>query len=70
MGLGVGAVRPAADGRQAVDIAIATADGTTVTEHVLGGGLELAASRATKTALNLVRLQAAGSNRMGREPQA
>ena len=70
VGLGVGAVRPAADGRQAVDIAIATADGTTVTEHVLGGGLELAASRATKTALNLVRLQVAGSNRMGREPQA
>ncbi|MCE9630803.1 MAG: competence/damage-inducible protein A [Planctomycetia bacterium] len=68
VGLGVGAVRPAADGRQAVDIAIAAANGTTVTEHVLGGGPDLAASRAAKTALNLVRLHAAG--RAGQEPLA
>lgn len=58
VGLGVGAVRPAHDGRQAIDIAIATAAGTTVTEHTLGGGPELAASRGAKTAVNLVRLRA------------
>jgi nicotinamide-nucleotide amidase len=60
VGLGVGPVRPAADNRQAVDIAIAREDGTAVVEHVLGGGPDLAASRAAKTALDLVRLRMPG----------
>jgi hypothetical protein len=55
IGLGVGAERPAADGRRAIDIAIADADGTRQIEHVVGGGPTLALSRAAKTAVDLVR---------------
>jgi nicotinamide-nucleotide amidase len=55
IGLGVGAERPAADGRWAIDIAVADADGTRQIEHVVGGGPALALSRAAKTAVNLVR---------------
>jgi nicotinamide-nucleotide amidase len=56
-GLGVGVVRPAADDRLAVDIAIIDGVGETITEHVFGGGPDLAAARAAKTAINLVRLR-------------
>lgn len=55
IGLGVGAERPAADGRRAIDIAIADADGTRQIEHVVGGGPTLALARAAKTAVDLVR---------------
>jgi nicotinamide-nucleotide amidase len=55
IGLGVGAERSAADGRRAIDIAIADADGTRQIEHVVGGGPTLALSRAAKTAVDLVR---------------
>ncbi|MFM7207991.1 MAG: molybdopterin-binding protein [Planctomycetaceae bacterium] len=54
--LAVGDVRPAAEGRRAVTIAIATAAGVTTVEHVLGGAADVAISRAAKTAVNLVRL--------------
>ncbi|MBM4011063.1 MAG: damage-inducible protein CinA [Planctomycetes bacterium] len=62
VGLAVGDERPAAEGRRALDIAVADAAGVAVVEHVIGGGPDLAASRAAKTAVNLVRLrsQAAG----------
>jgi len=62
-GLAVGAVRPTMEGRLAVDIAIVDGAGATITEHVFGGGPDLAAARAAKTAINLVRLRllAAGS---------
>ncbi len=55
IGLGVGAERPAADGRRAIDIALADADGTRQIEHVVGGGPTLALARAAKTAVDLVR---------------
>jgi hypothetical protein len=45
------------EGRLAVDIAIVDDAGVTVTEHVFGGGPDLAAARAAKTAINLVRLR-------------
>jgi nicotinamide-nucleotide amidase len=57
IGLAVGDVRPAAEGRRAVDVAIADADGLVVVEHVFGGGADLAATRAAKSAVNLVRLR-------------
>jgi hypothetical protein len=40
-----------------VDVAIADDDGLVVVEHVFGGGADLAATRAAKTAVNLVRLR-------------
>ena len=57
IGLAVGDVRPAAEGRQGVDVAIADDDGVAVVEHVFGGGADLAATRAAKSAVNLVRLR-------------
>ncbi|MDA1038929.1 MAG: molybdopterin-binding protein [Planctomycetota bacterium] len=55
IGLGVGAERPVADGRRAIDIAIADIDGTHEIEHVVGGGPSLALARAAKTATDLIR---------------
>jgi len=65
VGLAVGDERPAAEGRTAVDIAVADAAGVAVVEHVIGGGPDLAAARAAKTAVNAVRLRslAAGGPR-------
>jgi hypothetical protein len=60
VGLAVGDVRPAAEGRRAVDVAIADDAGVTVLEHVFGGGVDLAPNRAAKTAINLVRLRMLG----------
>jgi nicotinamide-nucleotide amidase len=57
IGLAVGDVRPTAEGRRAIDVAIADADGITVAEHVFGGGPDLAPMRAAKSAINLVRLR-------------
>ncbi|MBU6308440.1 MAG: CinA family protein [Planctomycetes bacterium] len=57
VGIAVGDVRPAAEGRRAVDVAIADDAGTTVVEHVFGGGADLAPTRAAKSAINLVRLR-------------
>ena len=57
VGLAVGDARPAAEGRRAVDVAIADDDGVSVTEHVLGGAADLAPVRAAKTAVNLLRLR-------------
>ncbi|MFM7245461.1 MAG: CinA family nicotinamide mononucleotide deamidase-related protein [Planctomycetaceae bacterium] len=57
VGLAVGDVRPAGDGRRAVDVAIADDEGVSTTEHVLGGAADLAPVRAAKTAVNLVRLR-------------
>jgi len=55
IGLAVGPVRAAENGREAVDIAIADETAAVVVEHVLGGGPTLAAARAAKTAVDLVR---------------
>jgi nicotinamide-nucleotide amidase len=55
IGLAVAAVRPGAQGRDVVDIAVADARGTECREHVLGGGAALAPARAAKFAIDLVR---------------
>jgi nicotinamide-nucleotide amidase len=55
VGLGVGPVHPSVDGRQAIRIAVASAAGLRSLEHLLGGGPDLAGSRAAKAALDLVR---------------
>jgi hypothetical protein len=39
-------LRPTAEGRRAVDVAIADDAGVKVTEHVFGGGADLAPTRA------------------------
>lgn len=57
VGLAVGPVRPAPEGRRAVDVAIAGADGCSVFEHVFGGAVDLAPTRAAKSAINAVRLR-------------
>jgi len=49
------------EGREAVGIALVGPQGVVTVEHVLGGGPELRLVRAAKTALNLVRLQIAGT---------
>ncbi len=55
VGLGIGSAFPTADGRTALRFGVATSTGTRIAEHVLGGGPDLAASRAAKAALDLVR---------------
>ena len=55
IGLAVGPVRPGAEGRDVVDLAVADGRGTELREHVLGGGPAIATSRAAKFAIDLVR---------------
>jgi nicotinamide-nucleotide amidase len=57
IGLGVGPRRPAAEGREAIDLAIADEQGTSVVEHLVGGGPDIAMSRAAKSVLDAVRLR-------------
>jgi nicotinamide-nucleotide amidase len=57
VGLAIGPVRPAAEGRSSLDILLATPAGVERIEHMLGGGPALACSRAAKTAIDLVRLR-------------
>jgi nicotinamide-nucleotide amidase len=59
LGLAVGPARPAAEGRHAVDIALADGRHVELVEHMLGGGLSIALSRAAKTAVDLVRTRIA-----------
>ena len=61
LGLGVGAIRPVADGRQAVMIALVSPKGIATAEHILGGGPTLACLRAAKAAVDLLRLRVATS---------
>jgi nicotinamide-nucleotide amidase len=56
IGLGVGPLKATDDGREALDLAIVTERATSVVSHVLGGGPDIALSRAAKTAADLVRL--------------
>jgi hypothetical protein len=58
-GLGVGAVRPGPEGRDMVEIVLVGDGGVRSSEHLLGGGPLLATARAAKSALDLVRLEAA-----------
>jgi nicotinamide-nucleotide amidase len=53
--LGIGPVRPAADGRHAVAISLLSAAGREIIEHTLAGDPELALRRAAKAGLDLVR---------------
>lgn len=58
VGLGIGPEVPAAEGRTAVEIWLATPRGATRIEHMLGGGAMLAGSRAAKAAIDQARLWA------------
>lgn len=55
IGLGVGSVRPGAEGREVLDIAIVSDTGVESVEHILAGGPTLATARAAKAAIDLVR---------------
>jgi nicotinamide-nucleotide amidase len=55
VGLGVAGPRPGPEGRTLLDMALAGPFGTVRIEHTLGGGPDLAGSRAAKTAVDLVR---------------
>jgi nicotinamide-nucleotide amidase len=55
LGLGIGALDTAADGRPVVRLAVDSPAGTATVEHVLGGGPSLALTRAAKAAIDLVR---------------
>jgi len=57
VGLGVGPVRPGADGRPEIEIALATPAGIESAVHVMGGGPDLAGGRAARAALDMVRLR-------------
>ncbi|MFM7136069.1 MAG: competence/damage-inducible protein A [Planctomycetota bacterium] len=61
LGLGIGGIDTAADGRPVVSLAIETRAGTSRVEHVLGGGPTLALTRAAKAAIDVVRLRAAAA---------
>jgi nicotinamide-nucleotide amidase len=66
-GLAIGRRRPGPEGRDSIDIALATEVGTTLVEHVVGGGPLLAGSRAAKAAVDLVRRSLAGAPAPGLE---
>ncbi len=55
LGLAVGPARKTAEGREAVDVAVASASGVERSEHMLGGGPTLALARAAKAAIDMVR---------------
>jgi nicotinamide-nucleotide amidase len=55
VGLAIGSRRPGAEGREILDVAIVGPGGTRSVEHMLGGGPALAAARAARTAIDLVR---------------
>ena len=60
-GLAIGRRRPGPEGRDSLDMALVTDAGTTLVEHVVGGGPLLAGSRAAKAAIDLVRRTLAAS---------
>ena len=55
LGLGVGGPRPGPEGRSVLDVVLAGPWGTEHVEHTLGGGPDLAGSRAAKGAIDVVR---------------
>jgi nicotinamide-nucleotide amidase len=57
VGLGIGPVEPAADGRGEIEIAVVTDAATESFRHMLGGGPFLAGPRAAKFAIDQVRLR-------------
>jgi len=60
LGLGVGGVRPGEAGRTVIDVAVVGPFGIRPAEHTLGGGADLAAARAAKSAIDLVRRSLGG----------
>jgi len=62
VGLGIGRIETASDGRRVVELAVEAATGTARVEHVLGGGPTLAITRAAKAAIDLLR-RTAGDRR-------
>ena len=67
VGLAVGAARPGGEGRDVVDIVLVQAGGTTRFKHTLGGGPYLAAARAAKTAIDVVRRSLGAGASTGRQ---
>jgi nicotinamide-nucleotide amidase len=61
IGLGIGPVQMAADGRSMIVMVIDSALGLVQVEHLLGGGPSLEKSRGAKAALDFVRLRIADS---------
>jgi len=59
LAVGIGAARPGPEAREVVDIVLVGDASPRRCEHVLGGGPLLAASRAAKTAVDLVRRETA-----------
>lgn len=59
LGLGVGPKHPGAEGRDVIDIALASAAHVHSFEHIVAGGPTLAPTRAAKAALDAVRRHAA-----------
>lgn len=59
IGLGVGPKRAGTDGREVIDIAFVSDNRVASFEHVVAGGPTLAATRAAKAALDIVRRHAA-----------
>lgn len=55
VGLGVGGRRPGPDGRTILDVAIHGPSGRVRVEHTLGGGPDVAGTRAARAAIDLVR---------------
>jgi nicotinamide-nucleotide amidase len=58
VGLGIGPVEPAADGRGEIEVTLVADTGVEQFRHMLGGGPFLAGSRAAKFAIDRVRLWA------------
>jgi nicotinamide-nucleotide amidase len=65
IGLGVGPKRAGNEGREVIDFAVATENRVTAFEHVVAGGPTLAATRAAKAAVDVVRRHAAVLARTG-----
>ncbi len=65
--VGVGPVREAADGRDIIDVAFASESGIESFEHLVAGGPSLAAIRAAKATLDLVRRHVTAHDRKGGE---
>ncbi len=65
IGLGVGPKRPGAEGREVIDLALASETRVSSFEHVVAGGPTLAPTRAAKAALDVVRQHAASLARRG-----
>ena len=68
VGLGVGAPRPGPDGRTILDVAVHGPSGRVRVEHTLGGGPDVAGTRAARSAIDVVRRSVGEVAGRGRAP--